>query len=890
MREATNCYRSAGLGLVLGLSRVVLAQVETTDAHTPITADAARLDEIVVTGSLIRDAEAAGSKLTVIGRDQIDASGYGKIEYVLATVTQNFNQNNGAVVEGNHFFNLNRGAEVQLRGLGAGTTLTLINGQRQGTSGLQGTFTDVSTIPASAVERIEILPEGAAALYGSDAIGGVVNIILRSNFNGFETRLRASTAGGDADERGIAQLWGHAWSRGHVLLGFQYDDSATLACSARAYCAANADFRRFGGSDFRGVGSNPGTIVDPDTLAPIAAIPHGQDGTQLTAAQLIPGAVNYTNNVIYNDILPSQTMRSAFVSSSYRLADNWEISFDGRYSSREFKSTFPQPAGDFTVPANNAFNHLGGPVVVAYDFTSDLGPVVDSGPTEASFASAGVKHVLPGGWQASLAANYSRSRDEFVEVNNFSYFGTDAIDAALDNSDPTVALNIFGDGSHTNSATLLSLGTVLDVVNTFTTTSANVIADGPVFDGTAGAIRLAVGGDFRKEHSDGTNIGDGKENRGREVAAAFFELAVPILAGQQNSNVNRLDLSLAGRYDRYSDAGTTFNPKVGLSWQAWRLLRLRGTWGTSFRAPPFFWSNPDQIGDVWIFDVVDPQSPTGQSRALGVFGPIPDLQPETASAWTVGMDVTLPAAPGFTLSLTYFDIDYRGKVQPPGPEAAEFLTRENEFASLITRNPTQAQIDAVCYRPPLNGGDCNQPIDAILDNRFRNLASVKTRGVDVALDYSNDTARGQWVYGLNGTYIFDQKQQITPTAPVFDYVDTVGNPLQVRFAGHVSWSLQRWTVQATVNYTGPYRDPGSVPVRSVDSWTTADFNVGYHVEGGQGWLADTQCNFGINNLFDQRPPFVNRYDLFSGTLGYDAANATVLGRQVSLQIVKSWGK
>ena len=557
-------HRSAGLGLVLGLSRVALAQVEPTDAPTPDTADTARLDEIVVTGSLIRDTEAAGSKLTVISRDQIDASGYGKIEDVLATVTQNFNQNNEAVVEGNHFFNLNRGAEVQLRGLGPGTTLTLINGQRQGASGLQGMFTDVSTIPASAVERIEILPEGASALYGSDAIGGVVNIILRRNFNGFETRLRASTAGGDANERGIAQLWGHTWSRGHVLLGFEYNDTAALACSARAYCAANSDFGRFGGSDFRGVGSNPGTIVDPDTLAPIAAIPHGQDGTQLTAEQLIPGAVNYTNSVNYYDILPSQTMRSAFVSSSYRPADNWEISFDGRYSSREFNSTFPQPAGYFTVPANNAFNHFGGPVVVAYDFTSDLGPVVDSGPTETSFASAGVKRVLPGGWQASLSSAYAKSSDEFVEVNNFSYFGQDAVDAALDNSDPTMALNLFGDGSHTNPATLRSLGTVLDVVNTFTTTSANVIADGPLVDGTAGSIRLAVGGEFRKEHSNGTNIVDSEENRRRDVVAAFFEIAAPVLAGRQGSDFNRLDLSLAGRYDRYSDVGTTFNPKVGV--------------------------------------------------------------------------------------------------------------------------------------------------------------------------------------------------------------------------------------------------------------------------------------------------------------------------------------
>src|SRR6202163_930784 len=119
--------------------------------------DASTLEEIVVTGSHIRGAEAAGSKVILISREQIDASGYGRVEDVLATVTQNFNRANAAVSQPEHsFFNLNHGAEVQLRGLGVGTTLTLVNGQRQGASGWQGSFTDVSTIPGSAIEPLEI--------------------------------------------------------------------------------------------------------------------------------------------------------------------------------------------------------------------------------------------------------------------------------------------------------------------------------------------------------------------------------------------------------------------------------------------------------------------------------------------------------------------------------------------------------------------------------------------------------------------------------------------------------------------------------------------------------------------------------------------------------------
>src|SRR5580704_16159572 len=245
--------RAASLGLLMHQSGLAFAQSEPAESAGSKTEDVGNLEEIVVTGSHIRGTEAAGSKLIVISREQIDASGYGRVEDVLATVTQNFNRANAAVGGGEQVDNSNRGAEVQLRGLGVGTTLTLVNGQRQGASGFQGSFTDVSTIPVSAIERIEILPEGTAALYGSDAIGGVVNIVLRRNFDGIEARVRGGATDGDLTERSAALLLGHTGSRGNVLAGFQFNDSDALRCSARVYCAANGDFRGFGGSDLRGV-------------------------------------------------------------------------------------------------------------------------------------------------------------------------------------------------------------------------------------------------------------------------------------------------------------------------------------------------------------------------------------------------------------------------------------------------------------------------------------------------------------------------------------------------------------------------------------------------------------------------------------------------------------
>jgi len=892
MRGVAVCFGSGGLGLCLSLSTPALAQVGSADSPAAKTQDAPNLDEIVVTGSYIHGTEAAGSKVIVIDRTQIDASGYARIEDVLATVTQNSNRTNAATRDADEVNNYdNRGAEVQLRGLGLGTTLTLVNGQRQGASGYQGSFIDVSSIPASAVERIEILPEGSSALYGSDAIGGVVNIILRKNFEGFEARTRASTAGGDATERTLAGLWGHAGSDGHVLLGIQYDDSRALACSARAYCTANGDFRRFGGSDLRGVGGNPGTILDPVTRAPIEAIPRGQDGSNLTVSQLITGTANFANSVIDNNILPQLNMRSAFLSAAYTLSSHWEISVDGRYSSRDFESTFPQPAGNFSVPAGNAFNHLGGPVLVAYDFTADVGPVVDNGRTDTSSISLGIKGALSRAWQLRLSTALSESSTHFVEYNNLN---THAIDAALGSADSATALNLFGDGSHSPLAVLAALrnqSVPLVYPDKFITTMASVIADGPLFKGPAGAIRLAAGGDFRREHSLGLNIGLNPENRGRDAAAAFAELAVPLVASRPGSTVDRLALSLAGRYDRYSDVGSTFNPKVGLSWRPLRSLGLRGNWGTSFRAPPFIWSSPGLVGDGEVVLVNDPKSLNGKSLALALIGPNKDLRPETSTAWSVGADLAPPAAPNLSLSVTYFGIDYKGKVRNAGPLVADFLSYEAQLASLITRNPTQAQLDAACrdVRRFYGTGNCSDPITVILDGRFLNLARINTRGVDVALDYAIDTARGKWAFGLNGTYTFILQQQITPTSPVYDAVNTVGNPLKLRWATHLSWSFKGWNILTTVNHSGAYQDPGSVPARGVDSWTTVDLNLGYRLDGGQGWFSNTQCNFGVNNLFDQSPPFVNQFDSYAGALGYDAANASLLGRQISLQIVKRWG-
>jgi len=886
---------------VAGGGGLQVAQAETTQTDTSVqSGESAAVEEVIVTGSHIRGSRPAGSKVVVIDREQIDKSGYGRVQDILGTLTQNFRGVSEDFTQQN-VFNSIRGAEVQLRGLGAGTTLTLINGHRQAVGGVVGSFVDVSTIPTSAIERIEVLSDGASAIYGSDAIGGVVNIILRKDYSGFETGVRLSTASGDADETQLSQLFGAPWSSGNLLVGYQYYKRDALPSSSREYSASNRDLRRFGGGDFRTFNANPGTILCPagrtDCIAgqPAYAIPAGQDGTSLTPGQLIPGGVNFTDTVTGNTVLPDQHMHSAFFNATQHFGETWELFTDGRYSRREMENSIPGQTRTLSVPASNPFyvNPFGGTasVRVAYDFTKDLGSRIQTGTTEQAAATLGAKASLPKQWQVIFSSSVSRENTDWRQYNGLVLA---AIGPALSDPNPATALNVMGDGSHTSPATLAALRfNDFDIARS-TLWSGGVLADGPLFDMPGGAARLAVGADYREERFRErrpdfvipTIIQDMRAQR--HISAAFAELALP-LVGPDSAHVGleRLELSLAGRYERYSDFGNTFDPKVGLRWQPLHSVAVRGTWGTSFRAPPFYLLSPAfSAQSSGSTSLPDPLSSTGSSQVLYRSGNNPDLKEETATVWTAGLDLTLPAIPTLTAAFTYFDIDYKDRIA--NPSVGNLLTQQAQWAQVVNRNPTQAQIDAVCSRADFSG-DCSGPFAAIVDIGTRNLAVEQSRGVDMDLRYVLNAKAGAWSFGLGGTYTLDLRTALTSTSPLIDVVDTVGNPLALKLRGDVSWSLREWNVGAFVNHSGSYKTglpTPTTPAGDVGSFTTLDLNLGFRVAEGHGWLGRTQLSLSAVNVFDEQPPFVNQ--VVSQIGGYDGANGSLLGRQLSVQLVKSW--
>lgn len=839
------------------------------------------LEEITVTGSHIRGEAPPGVNVIVIDRDQIDKSGYARIGDLLATVPQNFTGVSETFNQTN-VSNLARGSEVQLRGLGPGTTLTLLDGQRLPTGGTYGAFVDISSIPLAAIERIEILPDGASALYGSDAIGGVVNIVLRKDYQGAETRARfAEASGGQAKQEQASQLFGIHWDSGHITLGYQYFRQDDFTQGSRDY-TATGDLVPFGGSDFRYPAGNPGNILNA-ARQPVYAIPVGQNGTGLTIAQLIKGGVNY-QDVSYVDIQPAETQHSGFANLSQDFDDRAEIFLTALYSTRAVTVIGPGSTRTLTVPATNPFyiNPFGGnaPVRVQYDFTQDLGTSNQPSTTDTLSSQAGIKINLPANWQMKLSGVYGH---ETTDWNWTNLLNTTALNAALADPNPSTALNVFGDGSNTNPATLAGIRKNANETGVSAVYSASAIVDGPMMELPGGPSRVAVGVEERheKESVSALNYDPFKYTSSSRVDfAAFAEVALPLVSETQGlPGMRKFEVSVADRYDRYSDVGSTSNPKIGVAWSVIDKLQFRGTWGRSFRAPPFYLSNAAiENARASAQLVPDNASPTHTVNALVLTGTNPNLRPETAKTWTAGIDVQPTTA--LSLSANYFDIDYRDKVEAP-PDGIDSLNFASRYVNtgVITPSPTQAQINAICGSQIfIKTSDCSGPFAYILNLGVVNLAAANMKGMDFDFDFHRATDFGKFNFRVDGTRIFSDVQAVSATSTGFEIADSVGNPPGLRMRNTLSWSLKNWSATAAVNYVKGYHDVG-VPV---GSWVTLDMGAGYTIPDGVGFLSNTNVMLNALNVFNRLPPFVNE------PTGYDPANANILRFTGSVQLVKNW--
>jgi iron complex outermembrane recepter protein len=852
-------------------------------------------EEVIrITGTYLRDQPPIGEEIVSLSREDIDATGAANPADFLRTVPQAFgggpNQDTHIGLEA--ISNSGLGVGVNLRGLGARATLVLIDGRRVAPSGTNDEFVDIENIPLSAVERVDILPDSASAIYGADAVGGVVNFVLRDKFDGAETILRGgSGTRGDLQEYLFSQTLGRSWDGGHGLIAFEFYDRGALPAADRAY--ATSDLRSFGGSNFDTNMSNPGTLISGGQTY---AIPSGQNGMHLAAADLVAGTQNLRNAYLDRQIIPTQERWTLFGSGQQSLGDRFSLFTDFLLGHRETSEKFGGLGLSLPVPNTNPFyvNPRGttAPVVVAYNFEDDLGPLTSHTGIDTLNAAIGLDFDAGALWTVRTYGSYSREKQDETQGGEVNY---DALLVALADPNPLTAFNPFGAGSNSSAAALASIRADDLFWLDSQIKTVDVTADGPLGKIAGIPFKLAVGAAWRDESFSTTLITPGitgasseDHSIGRTIESAFGQLVAPITAEQDDiRGLNTLVFSAAVRYENYTSYGNATTPKYSMVWSPFKGIAFRGTWSRSLRPPSLVDLDASHNGAT-ILPVVDPAVPGGMTTALFWTGGNASLQPERAQSWTAGLDLTPESVPELSFGLTYFRTSFKDRIQPTTYNPS--ILDDPAYAAVVTHDPSAAQVSYVCshsvYSPVAFPQCANAPVGILVDLRVRNLGELLTDGVDLNTSYALPTSSGQLKFSFNGTWLRDFSVAQTPGQPLTSLLNTENEPINLRLRASTAWQHHQWSTLLAANFTNSYRDTASVPQRRVDSWTTVDLQLRYDfASDGNSWLRDMSVEFNARNLFNVDPPFLNNQVTY---IGYDQENADPYGRLLSLQLRKRW--
>jgi outer membrane receptor protein involved in Fe transport len=756
------------------------------------------LGEITVTGTHIRGEIPVGASLSTYNRKDFDTLGSATVDSLARYMLENFsgadpiatlntNGNVGSLQQG-AATNIFGGAAFDLLGLGPGATLTLLDGHRIAPGALDGSIVDVSLIPLSAIDHFEVLTDGASAIYGSDAIAGVVNIVTRRALEGAETSLRygRSTEGGAGEFTG-SQLLGHAWSSGNVFLDYEYDDSQGLDASER---------------------SRIGPEGGPYSL------------------------------------IPENHRHSLFLTGT-QILDNTDFSFDGLYSTRDFRINGLQLS------------------------TSGFVPNSESGGGHANLAwtAITVDRDLPAAWHVSSTATYSSM--------NQSRSGEEFPDSLA--------------GHHFNS-TLLADSEVSGI---------DVSGSGRVLRLPGGALRLALGGGFRSETFRGsvTSIEPlPTVSESRTDINVYGEAIVPIF-GENFSfpGVRRLELSFAYRIDSYSHFGAPSNPKWGWIWEPTPGLTVRGTQGTSFKAPLI-----SQLGaPTTSYTTLLPSSTPGgkPTDVLVINGGSQYLQSEKSKSFTAGIDWAPVRWPQIRGSMTYFNITYGNRIQSQNIEAKPLVAQPQLFP-LTSENPNLYQVLPFFQAPEFQqdgAGLGPSGVTAIVDNQFANAATTIEQGIRVDGQYTYDGGGfGRWELSFSSNYLLVDRTSIEAYFPqATNVANTIAEPPKFRLRGGVTWQYRNLSADVMLNHTSAYQNTLFSPTQDIASWTTEDLALRVNApdHASTRWR-DLSLVLNIQNLADRRPPFVaipaGDVAIGRSAVPFDGTNASAVGRYVSLEIRKGW--
>ncbi len=850
-------------------------------------------EEIVVTGTLLRGIAPVGTNVVGVDRTQIQATGATSTNDVLARIPQISSSFNRAVVSTgtDAGTTISRPNIRNLGASGANTTLVLVDGHRIVGAGVLQTTPDPDVVAPGLIERIEIVPDGGSSIYGSDAIGGVINFITRKRFDGFEVNGRYGFAD-DYYQYDVNATAGRDWGTGSLYASYVFTKHDAIFGRDRDYVRQ----------------ISPSTSCGPGTVTV------GTVGTASAVSYALPGlAANTSNLCDISDnasIVPDEQRHTAFAGLSQDLSSGLSVDIKAFYTHRETNPYIDQFRATGTITsANPFFRPIGAATTqtVAFSYAPVFGPsnrqttLLDEWGVTPSFTAK-----LGGGWQLRALGNYGRSATSIQQRN----LNTSAQSAALAATGTGSALNPY-DLSATNPTVLANIGnfelygrSVQELGN------GRVILDGSPISLPGGDVRLAVGAEVIWEsyrvRQGNRVIGDPNLLPGgqsdRTARSVFGEVAIPIFGAENGfTGMRALTLSASARYDDYSDFGDTFNPKVGLTWKVVDGVSLRGNWGRSFNAPSLADTGaatsqvtvapllvlPTLLG-VSVRNPAVPAASPLQSIIL-VAGGNRDLQPQTAETYSFGADIQPTFIPGLKLSGTYWNVRFKNQI------AVAFGS--NLYApgleSFYINNPTLAQVTGRAGDAQVTGAFFNgagiapatsvaavfaSPVRPYLlaDLRRNNLGSVNTDGLDFNAAYFLETGFGSINASATGSYILNRDVRATATSPEVDQVATDFSRLNL--SGSLGAVVGGFSAQATV-----YRNSGfrlAIPLGAqtkVSGFNTVDLAFTYDPRL-EGLAKDLMLTLNVNNVFDQDPPFINN--------GFGYGNGSTLGRLVQFGVRK----
>lgn len=983
-------------------------------AKTPIKT----LKAIAVVGQVgtnIKGVAPVGAEVLTLDRPAIVQTGAASIDQVLQNIPQISNnapaglgneRQGGSAAYGSAFGGANstQGVSANLRGLGPQATLILLDGHRLTPTGAGAQFTSINQVPAAALEAVQVLTGGGSAVYGSDAVAGVINLVVRKDFNGIEVSPRVTWANG-YNTKDVSAVIGHTWStlgslgHGNFMMTFAYDRQSAMSQGASPYLSD--DLTRYGGvnNEIRGgsvttgavnggvgpgqpgqVGSmsgGSGPVANPGATSNIAwcdTYVTGQcmSGTYLYRALPLGSiASSYANTAAQPSLsdraestyfLPLQKTYQFDTFYNQEINDKLGFSFTGLYTYRtsfsagsSYNSSIPvvtvNPGSPFYIaPPGPA----GGPMTVDLSPAATGLPPFNTSNSDRNWEGIFSVHLgLWGDWQADLSSSYGHDQacgecqSNLLDVGALQYYvDTGAINPlSTSRLTPEQLSSIVGENLQVNTMTIQDNvlkfnGTVLqlpggsmkgafglermrgteNVVNGANRTDApeygifESSAMPPVgYEGFGCTAPLPCPPRTSPDEFAYDNI----QGASQIARSAFAELYVPVFSEDQNIPFMRsLVFDVADRYDHYSNVGGRPDPKVSFTWGMSRDVSVQGTWGRSFVAPnlvqsdPFVFSYkgfagsvPNLTGNPAIQGTIP-----GLVNAGLIGGNQENLQPETATTWSLGTTVTPHGVPELKLSATYYHISYKDLILgvssfPAGLFSTAGYAIYKPFIHPV-HNPSTCSATNPDYDPALLPYIQAVGIYGIVtpeqlcqmnvwvDGRNTNVGSMVENGADFDGRYQFRAGDSTWAFDLDVTKIMSESMALTPSQPRIAILGSMLNGGLVPWKGRASATWMKGPVSATIfgNYIGRYRNDNPLFGRAesqVPSWTTFDLDLRLFFDVSASvpdWLAGSSVALHVNNVFDRDPPIV----LTAAGAAFDGNNANVFGRVVSLQFQYSF--